>query len=158
MPRKIYNLIGKHFGHLTVIAQADKPYKSTQKFWLCKCDCGKSTIVTTGNLNSGHTISCGHYRRERMKEYSALHRQKIHLGQLEGKTPSNNKTGFRNITIYFYKGEKRFRANVAYNRKRHAATADNLRDALAKREELRAKYWPDYKAQPIDEILKNEGK
>lgn len=158
MSNRRQSLIGEKFGHLTVIAKSNKRGKANEVYWICQCDCGRVIEANTSNLTGHRMISCGHYRRERMKKYSALHRQKIHLAQLEGKTPSNNKTGFRNITIYFYKGKKRFRANVAYNRKRHAATADNLRDALAKREELRAKYWPDYKAQPIDEILKNEGK
>ena len=27
--------------------------------WLCKCNCGNETIVTTSHLKSGHTISCG---------------------------------------------------------------------------------------------------
>lgn len=27
--------------------------------WRCKCDCGNETLVSTGNLTSGHTTSCG---------------------------------------------------------------------------------------------------
>lgn len=158
MSNRRQSLIGKKFGHLTVIAKSNKRGKANEVYWICQCDCGRVIEANTSNLTGHRMISCGHYRSERMKKYSALHRQKIHQGQLEGKTPSNNKTGFRNITIYFYKGRKRFRANVAYNRKRHAATADNLRDALIKREELREKYWPDYKAQKVDEILRTEGK
>lgn len=157
MSNRRQNLIGKKFGHLTVIAKSNKRGKANEVYWICQCDCGRVIEANTSNLTGHRMISCGHYRRERMQKYSALHRQKIHLAQLEGKTPSNNKTGFRNITIYFYKGEKRFRANVAYNRKRHAATADNLRDALIKREELRTKCWPNYKAQNVDDILQQKG-
>lgn len=157
MSNRRQSLIGKKFGHLTVIAKSNKRGKANEVYWICQCDCGRVIEANTSNLTGHRMISCGHYRRERMKKYSALHRQKIHLAQLEGKTPLNNKTGFRNITIYFYKRKKRFRANVAYNRKRHAATADNLRDALIKREKLRAKYWPNYKAQNVDDILQQKG-
>jgi len=27
--------------------------------WLCVCECGNETLVEAGNLNSGHTTSCG---------------------------------------------------------------------------------------------------
>ena len=27
--------------------------------WLCRCDCGKETVVTAGNLINGNTRSCG---------------------------------------------------------------------------------------------------
>lgn len=27
--------------------------------WLCKCDCGQSTIVEASNLTTGNTKSCG---------------------------------------------------------------------------------------------------
>ena len=51
------SLIGKRFGKLIVVAQAES--KSGQRRWICQCDCGGTNIVTTGNLNSGHTTNCG---------------------------------------------------------------------------------------------------
>ena len=50
-------LIGKRFGKLIVVAKAES--KSGQRRWMCQCDCGGTNIVTTGNLNSGHTTNCG---------------------------------------------------------------------------------------------------
>lgn len=52
-----YNLVGNRFGKLVVIEYfgLDK-YKN--KMWLCKCDCGNTTKVTTTNLNKGTTTSC----------------------------------------------------------------------------------------------------
>ena len=55
--REYPNLIGKRFGKLIVVAQAES--KSGQRRWMCQCDCGGTNIVTTGNLNSGHTTNCG---------------------------------------------------------------------------------------------------
>lgn len=51
------SLIGKRFGKLIVVAKAES--KSGQRRWMCQCDCGGTNIVTTGNLNSGHTTNCG---------------------------------------------------------------------------------------------------
>ena len=52
------NHVGKRFGRLVVIAQ-DKYIKNRGTYWLCKCDCGNTTIVIGQNLRNGHTKSCG---------------------------------------------------------------------------------------------------
>lgn len=51
------DVIGKRFGKLTVIAKAEKRDKKER--WLCKCDCGKETVVQYNNLVTGNTSSCG---------------------------------------------------------------------------------------------------
>ena len=33
------------------------PAKNGHRYWLCDCDCGKTSNVTTGNLKSGHITS-----------------------------------------------------------------------------------------------------
>ena len=57
------NLIGKRFGKLTVLSRATSILggKSKRKHtaYNCICDCGKSAIVKTVNLNRGSTKSCG---------------------------------------------------------------------------------------------------
>lgn len=62
------DLTGHRFGRLTVIAEAS-PYFSPlrhaeHKRWLCKCDCGETTIVVQGSLRNGYTRSCGCFRKE----------------------------------------------------------------------------------------------
>ena len=54
------NLIGKQFGKLTVLGDSGKR-KNGCVVWTCQCNCPKQSIVevTTGNLQSGHTQSCG---------------------------------------------------------------------------------------------------
>ena len=61
MPKPI-EMTGKKFGKLKVIAlnkerviRSDRPFR----MWRCVCDCGKETLVVTGDLRSGHTTSCG---------------------------------------------------------------------------------------------------
>jgi hypothetical protein len=56
--RKIVDLTHKIFGKLTVIKQAGKN-KFKHILWLCRCFCGNKTIVSSGNLTSGNTKSCG---------------------------------------------------------------------------------------------------
>ena len=56
------DLIGKRFGKLVVIDNVESKYR--KKHWLCKCDCGNQTIVSTSGLKSGHTQSCGCYQDE----------------------------------------------------------------------------------------------
>lgn len=51
-------LIGKKFGHLTVIQDTGKrEYRSV--IWLCKCDCGGYKEVTSNHLNAGNVKTCG---------------------------------------------------------------------------------------------------
>lgn len=63
------NLLGKKFGRLTVVKQVEKPESRKKKgrYWLCECDCGsgKEVIVSTMDLNSGHTTSCGCILKEK---------------------------------------------------------------------------------------------
>ena len=51
------SLIGKRFGKLVVIEQAES--KANQRRWLCKCDCGGTYVAATWSLTHGHTTSCG---------------------------------------------------------------------------------------------------
>lgn len=63
---KIENLIGKRFGRLVVLYPKER--KPCEKaYWICQCDCGKTTIVNDYKLKTGHTKSCGclKYRQNR---------------------------------------------------------------------------------------------
>lgn len=55
---KILDLTGQRFGRLTVIERTGTATDG-QKTYLCKCDCGNEKVITSGNLRSGHTTSCG---------------------------------------------------------------------------------------------------
>lgn len=51
------DLTGKRFGKLTVLSL--RSIKSCASQWMCLCECGNTTIGTTGHLNAGNKISCG---------------------------------------------------------------------------------------------------
>lgn len=55
--RKKVDLTGQRYGRLTVLAPAENIGGKTA--WLCRCDCGRETVVKTHHLRSGHTKTCG---------------------------------------------------------------------------------------------------
>lgn len=59
------DLTGQTFHNLTVIKKADEQ-KRQKTMWVCRCDCGADTLVSTNDLKSGHKKSCG-CRKKRPK-------------------------------------------------------------------------------------------
>lgn len=62
---KFIDLTGKKFGRLTVIERVENA-KYGQIRWLCKCDCGGTTISRSYNLKSGRAKSCGCLSKENL--------------------------------------------------------------------------------------------
>lgn len=59
-------MIGECFGRLTVVEFAGRIQKGSWQFkqWRCRCTCGNETLVTTGNLTAGGTLSCGCQKKD----------------------------------------------------------------------------------------------
>jgi hypothetical protein len=57
---QVVNLIGQKFGRLKVISRLENDRHKKAR-WLCRCRCGNTTIVNSGDLNAGKTVSCGCY-------------------------------------------------------------------------------------------------
>lgn len=55
---KYVDLSGNRYGRLVVLKRYDTT-KNGGVRWLCKCDCGKETVVRGCHLKDGHTQSCG---------------------------------------------------------------------------------------------------
>lgn len=65
-------LVGQKFENLTVIKEYGRDkYKNV--LWECLCDCGEKTIVTSGNLVTGHTKSCGCLQKIRIISSNTKH-------------------------------------------------------------------------------------
>lgn len=72
MPKNIPLQQGQRFNRLTVIALHHKktyiyPHghnKAYREYYLCKCDCGKTTIVYKDSLKRGLTKSCSCWNEE----------------------------------------------------------------------------------------------
>lgn len=70
------DLTGIKFGRLTVEKEADSyvsPSGSKKRRWECLCECGNIATVTSADLLSGHTVSCGCYQREMTSKASKRH-------------------------------------------------------------------------------------
>jgi hypothetical protein len=71
-----YDLTGLMFGELTVVRLAKRrPEHGGQYAWACKCSCGKKTVVTSRELRTGHTKSCGCLRAKTLRETATTHGQ-----------------------------------------------------------------------------------
>ena len=70
------NLQGQKFGRLTPLYRTYNT-KNNDVQWVCKCDCGKEKTITTNNLVSGHTRSCGCLQNEQRKINAQKGKQKI---------------------------------------------------------------------------------
>lgn len=64
------SLIGKRFGKL-VVKDLESNVKGS-RLWKCQCDCGNTAYVTTTNLKSGSTRSCGCMPKGAKHQYDDL--------------------------------------------------------------------------------------
>ena len=68
----LINITGQRFGRLLVIEQSfDRP--SSFARWLCRCDCGSTTVVFSISLRSGRTRSCGCLHSETARKQMTTH-------------------------------------------------------------------------------------
>lgn len=58
------DLVGQIFDRLKVVSQG--PRINNKLHWNCECSCGRTTLVTTGNLQHGKVKSCGCKRKDRL--------------------------------------------------------------------------------------------
>lgn len=63
-PKGRFDLTGQAFGLLQVVSW-EGANKNGERLWLCRCECGNSTIATTSHLKQGHAMSCGCLREKR---------------------------------------------------------------------------------------------
>jgi len=98
MSKPIEDLTGKKYGKLTVLRQAMKK-KGEKTQWICRCKCGKETVVFATNLKSRATTSCDCLKKgfRKLKE-NPTHRKKLHPG-----------TRYGNLLIWGLVGRGRYR-------------------------------------------------
>lgn len=70
---KARDATGEVYNRLTVLRLTGTTQSQGQVHWLCRCECGKEISVTLGHLRSGHTRSCGCYRRDQTKKALVTH-------------------------------------------------------------------------------------
>lgn len=70
---KFKDISCQKFSRLTVLHRLYN-YHKKGVWWLCVCECGGFTYVTTRDLNNGHTKSCGCLRKKHGKRDTRLSR------------------------------------------------------------------------------------
>jgi hypothetical protein len=97
------DLVGKIFTRLKVIKKVEKPKTKKEKgnFWLCQCMCGseKQVIVSTRDLNSSNTKSCGCLNLERLIKFNKETKKKYNTYNLTGEYGVGYT--FKNEPFYF---------------------------------------------------------
>jgi hypothetical protein len=76
--RDLIDLTNQKFGRLKVLNLIGSINKkgSTERYWLCECECGIQRDISTSSLKSGNTKSCGCLQKEfactKLKAYNRL--------------------------------------------------------------------------------------
>ena len=132
--RKKLDLTGQRFGRLTVLAPAENIGSRTA--WLCRCGCGKQTVVKTQYLRDGRTISCGCARDEGI---SLTYIDGTCVEMLRAKTVRrNNTSGVPGVD--WYKRKNTWRAAICFKGKRYyLGTYHCFEDAVKARKEAEAR-------------------
>jgi hypothetical protein len=65
-------LTGRVFGRLVVVRRAEGASTRHGVIWECLCSCGSATLVPSGNLVSGNTLSCGCAHKEQLSARNNL--------------------------------------------------------------------------------------
>lgn len=66
------DLTGQKFGRLAVLGFAYT--RDKKNYWRCRCDCGNNCYVSTSQLTTGETVSCGCKNDENRANLSNLDR------------------------------------------------------------------------------------
>lgn len=66
------DLIGRKFGRLVVLENVGKDKCGSSQFF-CGCDCGNKVVVRGSSLKSGHSKSCGCFRKDKTTELNYKH-------------------------------------------------------------------------------------
>lgn len=75
LKNKPIDLTGQRFGYLVaekIFDDREHKYKTYGTQWICKCDCGKETIVQSGDLRSGKVKSCGCLRAKLLSQQRSI--------------------------------------------------------------------------------------
>lgn len=72
---KLIDITGQKFGKLYALKRVENS-KHYAAQYLCLCECGKSVVVNSNNLRTGHTKSCGCTRRDKTSAWMIDHNTK----------------------------------------------------------------------------------
>lgn len=128
------DLIGKRFGHLTVMAYAGK--RAGMHRWKCRCDCGRETVVGQTLLQNGKTKSCGCVQASIYKENLKLMEGTsvtILRSIKSGRLIKTNTSGYNGV--YYNSRRERWVAQITFQGKtKYLGSFKLLEDAVKARQ------------------------
>ena len=144
---KAIDLTGQRFGRLTVVEFVGTD-KRGNALWKCKCDCGNETVVRYSNLKSGHTTSCGCFRKEMAsksikKQNQILCKEGTLICTLTAKKSKANTSGVKGVS-WNARNQKWQATKKFKNKLIHLGYFDTLEDAAKARALAEEEYF-----QPI---------
>ena len=106
MGKPFIDRTGQRYGRLTATQYLGKLPGKAKNYWQCQCDCGTLIEVTTSNLSTGHTQSCGCVHTEEMesrriypKEVAAEYGIWRGIKQRAGTQTGKNATSYRHVQM-----------------------------------------------------------
>lgn len=144
------DLTGMRFGYLIVKGRSKNLDQDGRTLWICECRCGKIVEHISDVLLKENTTSCGCKWQENATRNHKILKDKytmngVRVDSLTRKTPKNNTTGFKGVSLTVRRGKKKFRAYIEIKGKRmELGLFDNLEDAVKARKEAEEKYHKPY--------------
>ena len=126
LQKRAKDITGERFGYLTAEKTVGTD-KSGSKLWECKCDCGKSVILTYNNLVHDGYQSCGCKRHEKLPP-EMHYVEGTCVEMLESKNlRKDNTSGYRGVV----KTKRGYKAQIGFKGKNYyLGTYDKLSDAI----------------------------
>lgn len=149
--RKKLDLTGQKFGKLTALAPAENIKNRTT--WLCRCECGKETVVKTYRLRNGRAVSCGCAERG----VSGLNYvDGTCVEMIRARTVrKNNTSGMPGVDWLARKGS--WRATICFKGKRHyLGSYKRFEDAAQARKQAEAEIYDTF-LREFDEAREKPG-
>ncbi len=140
--RKKVVLTGQRFGRQVVLQPAANIGDRTA--WLCRCDCGRESVVKTCHLRSGHTTSCGCSKSGATGLQSLTYVDGTCVEMLRAKTVRrNNTSGVPGVE--WRASKKVWRASICFKGKRHyLGSYGKFEDAVEARKRAEADLHDDF--------------
>ena len=130
------DLTGQRFGRLTVIKPVQKHDVDNSVRWLCRCDCGEYTTVSSNKLRTGHTKSCGCQRLTIAKAAKTFIDGTCVEILLSEKIRTNNTSGHTGVS----KKGRKWQAYLTYGKKQFSLGAyTSKQEAIQAREDAESR-------------------
>ena len=145
-----YDLVGRRFGRLTVIARSDRYGSRGERkrlLWECRCDCGAITYKATDTLTNPDISMCKEcavrYATEKMREKAGF-AEGTQISRIQSdKSPSTNTSGARGV--YYDKKSGKWRARLKFKGKLMSfGIYDNFEEAVKARKAAEEEYFGEF--------------